>query len=494
MKKGALFTTIGSIIILIISFIAFVLPSQLGSAQESSKKVFGKYKNREIVYEKNSDLVNNLQSIQNNYYNTYGQEPDNAAFYDNFYKAFRTTVLQYSYEEAVKKSGYVVADETVNRQVRSYFEDSDGKFSNDLYKQTDADTIVQLKEAIINAGYSNRAGEDLLGSQTENIGSSTLYGLKVSDDEVKFIMNFDTDLRSFNMVTFKKSDYPDSEVRAFADKNANLFTKYDLSIITFDSKSAADKAAKKIADGKATFEEVAAEGTNSYCDSENKLVYPYYYQYRLEKVLNDAADVNTIASLSKDSVSAVIELTDGYAIFRNNGAAEKADFDNEATFKDVRTYVSSYEAPAIEDYYLAKAKEFKAEAAKTSFDEACESLGLTKTDIPAFSLNYGGSSFGTAINSSLPALQFADTNETFLKTAFSLKENEISDPLVMADNTAGYVIVIQYLPTEQGEPADDSMRPFLMYQITSYDNIAATNKVMQSKDVTDNFIRTYYGY
>ena len=40
MKKGALFTTVGSIIILIISFIAFVLPSQLGSGQESTKKLF----------------------------------------------------------------------------------------------------------------------------------------------------------------------------------------------------------------------------------------------------------------------------------------------------------------------------------------------------------------------------------------------------------------------------------------------------------------------
>src|SRR5574344_653625 len=137
MKKGALFTTVGSIIILIISFIAFVLPSQLGSGQESTKKVFGKYKSREIVYEKDSDLVNNLQSIQNNFYNTYGREPDNSEFYQNFYNAFKTTVSQYAYEEAAKKAGYVVSEETVNRELRSYFVDETGNFSKALYDEAD---------------------------------------------------------------------------------------------------------------------------------------------------------------------------------------------------------------------------------------------------------------------------------------------------------------------------------------------------------------------
>lgn len=490
MKKGALFTTVGSIIILIISFIAFVLPSQLGSGQESTKKVFGKYKSREIVYEKDSDLVNNLQSIQNNFYNTYGREHDNSEFYQNFYNAFKTTVSQYAYEEAAKKAGYVVSEETVNRELRSYFVDETGNFSKALYDETDKDAIVRIKQQMLQAGYSNRVTEDLFG--TTSIGESSLYGLKESDAELDFLSNFDSNQRAFNMISLDKSTYPDEEVLAFANKNANLFTKYNLSVITFSDKAAADKAAKKLANG-TSFEEVAKEGFTSFCDSEGKLIYPYYYNYRLSMILNDSADLSKITALSKDAVSDVIELTDGFAIFKNLDAEEKANFEDEATFKDVRTYVSSYESPMIEDYFIAKANEFKSLATSTSFDNACAELGLTKIDVPAFSLNYGGSSFGTSVNSTLPGLTFADTNETFLKTAFTLKENEVSSPIVMTDQSAGCVIVLQYVPTTQEDSSVD-MKAFLAYQIQSYDNIAAANNLLKSKFVTDNFRATYYGY
>lgn len=499
MKKGALFTTVGSIIILVISFIAFVLPSQLTNGNAQQKQVFGKYKNREIRYEKNSDLVNNLQTIQNQYYNTYGQEPSNQEFYNNFYQAFKATLSQYAYEEAVKKAGYVVPEESVNRKLRSYFEDEDGNFSMALYKQADPQAVADLKAQMLNIGYSNRYSDDMFGSQTDMIGGSTLWGLKSSDAELDFLTAYDSEVRAFNMISFDKATYPDKEVLAYAEKNAAKFTKYNTSIITFSDKSAADKAAKKIADGKATYDEVSTENTSKYCDSEGKLIYPYYYQYRLEKILNDASDVNTISSLNKDEVSAVIELADGYAIFKGNEPAEKANFEVEATLKDVRTYLSTYEGDIIEDYFINRAKEFKKAALATDFDEACESVNVTKIEVPAFALNYGGSSFGKSVNTSLPGLKFADTNETFLKTAFTLKENEYSDPIIMKDDvSSGYVILIQYVPsqeeTDEDKDVDLSLRPFLSYQIASYDNAAAMNTILKSKVVTDNFFQAYYGF
>lgn len=496
MKKGALFTTIGSIIILVISFIAFVLPSQLGSAAAAQKKeVFGKYKNREVRYEKNSDLVNNLQSVQNEYYNTYGQEPDNSTFFNNFYQAFKMTLSQYAYEEAVKKSGYVVAEETVNRKLRSLFQDENGNFSMALYNQADTQAVAEYKSQLLNAGYSNRMAEDLFGSQTDMIGPSTLYGLKQSEAEMDFLADYETNLRAFNMICFDKGTYPDAQVLSFAEKNSGKFTKYNLSIITYADKSDADKAAKKMADGKTTFETAASEVTSKYCDSEGKLIYPYYYQYRLERLLNDAADINTLASLKNDEVSAVVELTDGYAIFKKVAAEDKADFTVDATLKDVRTYLSTYESDIIEDYFINRAKDFKKAALATDFDEACESVNVTKIEIPAFALNYGGSSFGKSIDSTLPGLEFADENETFLRTAFSLKENEYSDPIIMKGTSSGYVVLIQYVPTDlEDEDTEMNVKPFLAYQIAGYDNSAAMNSILKSKDVTDNFTMAYYGF
>ena len=63
----------------------------------------------------------------------------------------------------------------------------------------------------------------------------------------------------------------------------------------------------------------------------------------------------------------------------------------------------------------------------------------------------------------------------------------------MTDQSAGCVIVLQYVPTTQEDSSVD-MKAFLAYQIQSYDNIAAANNLLKSKFVTDNFRATYYGY
>ena len=56
MKKGVMYTA-GSIIILIICLIAFVLPSSLGRATNNKPLEFGSYNGRKITYEQGSDFA-----------------------------------------------------------------------------------------------------------------------------------------------------------------------------------------------------------------------------------------------------------------------------------------------------------------------------------------------------------------------------------------------------------------------------------------------------
>lgn len=497
MKKGAVFTTIGSIIILIISFIAFILPSSLGSAAgQQEKQVFGKYKNKQVVYEKDSDFVANLQAVFQSYQQNYGREPESNMYYDLYKMAFENTIAQFAYEDDVKASGYVVSEEAINRKIRAIFEDENGDFDYNLYRSSDSEAIKAYKTQMMKSAMSNRFTEDLFGSNSDILAGVSLYGIKESDAELNFLQDFDMDKRAFNLVAFKKSDYPSEEIVKFAKSNTAKFNRYDMSIITFEDKSAADKAVADISKGTKTFEDVATEtGSTSYKDAEGKLAYPYYYQYRLENLFSNKADVAILSGLALNEVSSVIELNSGYAIFKRLGDPTLPNFEDEGVIKDVSTYLNTYEGTMIEEYYINLAKTFIDTAKASDFDAACAKMNLTKTEVPEFSMNFGNSSFGTAINSNLPGLKFADTNETFLKTAFTLKDNEISSPMVMRDDAStGYVIVIQYTPKDP-EPTEGEYdaKPFIAYQISTYDKVASQNCVMKSKFVVDDFFATYYG-
>ena len=484
MKKGVMYTA-GSIIILIICLIAFVLPSSLGRATNNQALEFGRYNGRKISYEQGSDFANFVSQYAE-MYRQQGIQIDSSIQYYLFQYAFNSTVTKYAYEDAVKKSGWAVPKEAVNRQLRPYFYDENGNFSSKLYKQADPSSLENLRKNIEDSLYTSRFHDDMFGSSSDFLGIDNLYGVKIAEPELNFFQAYGTEKRGFNMVAYKKADFPEEEVLKYAANNKAKFINYDLTVITVEDKSTADKVAKRISKEEITFEDAVSEySENSYSNTEGKLTSSY--QYQIENILNDKADLATIADLATGSVSPVIQTTTGYSIFKANAAPVQPDFETEEMKAKVSNYMTSYESGIIEDYYIAQANMFKSEAAASSFDEACEKLGMEKKEIAPFPLNYGNTSVTGTVDTSVEGLRGADTNENFLSTAFKLNLNEYSDPLVMND----YVIVIQYTSSDSSEISDDD-KPTVINAIVNYDNNAAQNAVISSPYLENNFLTTYY--
>ena len=484
MKKGVMYTA-GSIIILIICLIAFVLPSTLGKAVNQKPLEFGSYDGRKITYEQGSDFADFVSQYAE-MYRSQGVQIDSSTQYYLFQYAFNSTVMKYAYEDAVKKSGWKVPKEAVNRKLRPYFYDENGKFSSKLYKQADPASVEKLRQNIENNLYTSRFNDDVFGSSSDFLGIDNLYGVKISDAEIKFFQNYGTDKRGFNMVAYKKADYPEAEKMKYAANNKAKFINYDMLVITVEDKSTADKVAKRIEKEEITFEDAVAEySENNYSNTEGKLTSTY--QYQLENILNDKADLAKITDLSVGSVSPVIQTTSGYSIFKANAAPVQPDFETEDMKSRLSSYLTSYESGLIEDYYIAQANMFKSEAEASSFDDACTKLGMEKTEIAPFPLNYGSTSVTGSVDTSVTGLRGADSNENFLKSAFTLKLNEYSEPLVMSD----YVIVIQYTTSETAEISDDD-KPTVINAIVNYDNSSAQNALMDSPKLDNKFIATYY--
>ena len=484
MKKNTAYT-IGSLVILLICAFCFVvLPAFTGSSQKQGETpVFGKYNGKEIRYEQGSDFYN-FVSQYGQMFQSRGQQIDSSTYYYIFNYAFNSTVSKYAYSDAVNKSGYEVPAEAVKREMRPYFYDENGNYSSKLYKQTPESTVAEIRRGVEDSLVTSRYYDDNFGSDSDMVGSTALYGIKESDAELNFIKSYNKDKRGFNMAAFAISDYPEEEKMNYAKLNAAKFTKYDLSVITVSDKATAETVAKRLANNEITFTDAISEySTKNFTNTEGKIASSY--QYQVENILVNKEDIATLADLAQDAVSPAIQTISGYSLFKCDGTPIAADLESEDIKSTVSSYILNYEKSTVEDYFKAKATDFTNAALKSDFDTACASFGITKVEIAPFPMNFGSINISTSVDTSVKGLSNADTNENFLKTAFSLKLNEYSSPIVMNDN----VIVLQYTTSET---AGDDEGPYSEDSLKSYDESAAQGFVLSSDKLENNFTQVYF--
>ena len=489
MKKQ--FVYIGSVIILIISIFTFVV---FGFGTEvftaifgNSNKVpaFGKYDGQKIEYAAGTQFATTASRLADNYKNQ-GYEINSQVEYYIFSEAFDETIMNMAFTKAVEKSGYKVPTAAVNREMLPYFSDASGKYSAKLYNQTSESTINSMRKEISDNIEYSRYTKDLLGG-SEKIGENTLYGMKTSSKESSFISTMGTEKRSFNLVAFSTADFPKTEAATFGKSKAELFIKYDFSAITVETEKEAKSLLKDLKDSKITFADaVSTKSQKYYTGTDGKLASPYHYQ--ISNMLDNEDDIPTVTGLAKDALSDVIKTKRGYSIFRADGDSVAANFDDDATLDIVLKYMKANETGYIENYYSTIAKNFTSEAAISGFDSACEKFAVTKVEVPAFALNYGDSSFfGTIPTDTVKELSGASSNENVLKTAFSLKMDEISTPLVLGSN----VIVLQLTGIQNDEPASSDS---FASTVASLDSSSMRSTLLGSKKVENNFSEVFFNY
>ena len=481
MKKT--FYTVGSLIILLICAFVFVLvPAMVGGGKQPETPTFGKYNGKSIRYEQDSDFAN-LVNQYGQYYQNMGYQIDNSTYFYIFNAAFNSTVAKMAAEDAVAKSGYTVPKSAVNRSMLPYFYDETGKYSSKLYKQTPEATINSMRKEISSSLVSSRFNDDHFGSSSEIVGSEALYGLKESDAELDFLSSVGTKKRGFNMALFEYSSFPDSEKVAFGKENIAKFEKYDMSVITVDSESEAKKVAKRLAAEEISFADAVAEySTKMYSNPDGKLNVAYAYQ--IENIFEKDSDAEIIKGLSVGSTSEILKTKDGWSIFKTDAASASPDVTSEDFIYTVSNYISSYETSVIENYFLAKACDLKSDAALNGFASACAKAGIEAKEIPAFPMNYGSVAVAAGIDTSISGLATANENENFLKTVFTLKMNEVSEPLVMDGNVA----VFQFTSEENADADAEAV----LSELEEMDQTSASKKIMDSPKLENNFTTTYF--
>lgn len=471
--------TVGSLIILLICAFVFVLvPAMAGSGKKQETISFGKYNGKEIRYEQDSDFANFVSQF-GQYYQSMGMQIDSSTSYYIYNYAFNSTVAKMAAEDSVGKSGYKVPKSAVTRQLLPYFTDENGNYNSKLYRSTPESTITSMRKEIEGNLISARYNDDLFGSDAMG-----LFGLKNSDAELDFLAAMDSDKRGFDMAAFPMTNFPDEEKVAFGKANETKFIKYDMSVITVDDEATAKKVLKRLDASEITFADAIAEYSEKvYSDSEGKLNSSFAYQ--LENIMDDAANAMVVGTLPAGAKSDIIKTKSGYSIFMADGDSVAPDFDTDDMKRTVLSYLNSFESSVIENYFLSEAKDFVAEAAIESFDAACAKHGIEKDIIAPFPLNYGNISAAGTLNTNVPGLANAATNENFLNTCFGLKLNEVSEPIIVDNN----VLVLKYTGNGDAETEEPSLPDF-----SGYDQDCASSSIMSSKKLQNDFIATYFQY
>lgn len=485
MKKG--FYTIGSLVILLIAAFVFVLvPIFTGGAGGPNIPPFGSYDGTEIRYEQNSTFANYVAQYAD-YFKNQNVEINDSNYYYIFNYAFNSTVTNLAYKKNVEKSGWRVPENAVNRAMMPYFQDETGKYSPRLYKLADKQAVEDLRKNISATLTTSRFAEDSFGSN-ETFGKKSLYGLKASVAETQFIKDLNNKKRSFDMAVFNMSDYPESEKVAYGKENAQKFVKYDFSCITCDDKSKAQSALNSIKSEKITFEDAVSEHSQkTYSNSQGKMNNQYYYQ--IEKIIKNADDLKAVCALKAGETSEPVQTTIGYTFFRADADAKEADFSDKDIISTVYNYITANEFARIETYYTTQAEQLAEDAKTSSFSRACTKHNAKLVEVPAFPMNYGSVSVADKLDTSLDGLSGANTNENFLKTAFSLEKDEISKPIINSNN----ILVLRLVSetTTNNNPTEENV---IADEVRQYDNSAMQTALLSSPKLKNNLSEVFFKY
>jgi hypothetical protein len=481
---------IGSVIILIFAAVSFIfIPGMVraGRGANGGVEPFGYYNKKPIELAPDSFFSGMVEQYQEQM-RLQGQNDANSTYYI-FQSAFNASVLNEAFTYAVDKSGYVVPQNAIDRQMIPYFYEN-GVYSPKRFNDTSQSRKLELRKQVTNTLIYQRYYEDMFGALSDTLAGSQLYGKKTSSKETDFLASMGAKERAFELAAFDTSRYPESEAIAFAQSHSDLFAKYNISVITVNTENEAKKVLRQITNNEIIFEDAVTDLSVKYYSGDDGK-FSSAYQYQIKNVVTKDEDFSAVMSLVEGAVSGVIQTTNGYSIFRSDGPIETPDFNEPGTSGIVLNYMRSYERGIIEDYYTNIANDFASAASRDGFDTACIEYNVLKIDVPSFPINYGSAEiFPIVPSSTVSQLSGAETNETFLRTAFSLQEGEISSPMALGNN-----VVVLKMNSETIKDEDENAAVFLVpYYSEQFDQGAVQNAVLTDERLTNNFLQVFFKY
>jgi len=468
----------GTVVILVIVIVAFVfVPAIVPNAQRGQELIFGYYNKVPIKYVPG----NYFYQVQYNLAQQQGLSQEDPNYISRlgqiWGEAFAQTAVHLGILEEMKQAGYIAPEDVVDRAVAELdFLQENGRFSPVRYRAMDNNSRMnlwrQVQEGVIINNYQSDVGN-----------------LKVSSKEASFIASMASPRRSFDAAVFPMSLYPDSEVIAYASANPNLFTVTRLSRITVGS---SEREARQILDsiknGVSTFEETARTSSQDMYASRGGDM-GVMMAFELIYEISDGQSREAVINLPQAELSDVIKVSSGWAFFRAEEASYAPDLSDSSQISKIRNYIMENVRGQAEDWLMAEAERFIAQAEISSFNDAVYDGNITKRNFGPIPLNYGNAPlFGSLASAGVPELSGAGSNHFFWKLAFSTPINTISRPLVVGDS----VVVLMPLEENEAEESDTGfIEMYYPYWVNESTNSEIRTRFLTSDKLDNRFEETF---
>lgn len=434
---------IGSLIILIIVVVSFVGAPIISTFGGGGQMVFGQYAGEEIRYQPGNFFARQYQAIAQSLRDS-GQAADlDLQLRIAWREAFNRTVLHTAILHHAEEAGMSVSSQRVDELIASdpRFQ-TNGRFDPAAYERIGSQERFALR---------NFHRESAIFDQ---FITDVLTGTKTSASEREFVAQMSGPERSFDIVRFPFSEFPDAQVQAFAEENPQLFTQLDLAVVTLATEDEAEQIREQALEpGNPIANLARTYSRDLYADQDGEIGTIYSYELQQEMINPDS--VEALAQLEPGDLSEPIETTAGWAFYEALAPAEAADLAQDDTLQAVRSYLQNFEQGRIQDYVRSEAERFVAEAADGDFDSVAEAQDREVLTSPFFPINYGNLQlFGQLQSSQIPELSDAAYRESFFESAFSLAEGAVSEPIALRRS----VLVMQL---REERPARDSDIAFI---------------------------------
>ncbi|MDR1507235.1 MAG: peptidylprolyl isomerase [Treponema sp.] len=465
---------IGTIAILVLVIVAFVfLPAipNIGDGADRANPAFGYY----------GDIPINV--MQDNYFgrtvdlfSRYGffSGNDSTMWQQAFYMALTHTAVL----DEMKKAGYKAPEEQVNREMAQHPDFlENGRFSVTKYRNYDKNRLSSLWKA---------TEEDYIEKQYKN----AYGGLPVSTGEKKLIGEMSSLERTFRMVMFPRSAYPDSEVASYGASNPAPFNMVHLSKITLGSEKDARQVRDSVLNGSMNFEDAARTRSTdvSYKDQGGDM--GVRMAFDIYTMIPDETERQTVLSLKNGEYSDIVKDPNGWAFYRAEQNPYAADLSQSENLAKVRAYMSQMAGGVVEGWLVARAEEFVSRLGEDGFEQAAEDAGLEIKLFGPVSLNYGNLPVFNTLDTNDAAFREAIYNENFWHRAFTVPLDSPSAPFTLGTDVVILEALEETVKDETGKALTADF--FVRHRSDSINEADIRTAVTSSEKTRDNFLMTYF--
>lgn len=470
-----------SVVILVIIVVSFVGGPLIGQfASPGEYPVFGRYQGEPIEFAPGSFFQQALRDADQQLAAQSGGDRQSLQYQFQVYRqAFERTILHMAVMAEAERGGMQVSSNRVTEQIAMLprFQEN-GEFSSVAYEQTPQTEIMSLRDTM---------EEQIL---YDEFLRDVLQGFVYSSEEARFFADQARIERRFEIARFDFDEFPVENVRSFAQDNEDLFRTIEISSITTGvDETTLEEVSRQYRDEEASFEELARDFSLDQFSEEGGRR-GTLYSYELEQLILDQADVESLFSAETGTISEIIDTQDGFAVFRIERSAEPADLSDDDVIVDLRAYIEEFERGIMEDYFFEEADRLVARARSgESFSDVSDSAPVAIQETNFFPLNFGALPFLPRLEiSGGDSLPGAMRDEDFLRTAFSLEQDEVSDPILLDDD----LIVLRFLEERERDSVDleeiEEFMPFYFQQLQAGE---FERVLLDPSLIEDNFNQTF---